>query len=153
MDKLKNPPFNTLIVYNRAYKGVFSMKKYLSTLILSLSLVLLFVLWGYSASKAAGSITIDSSLNYGTSYNYKFSSSKLYDKYAIEYIMYSKDSNQYFYEKNEYTSSTSLRNTNVNATINLVDLPLSPNSYNLSDDSLQINISFIKSSSPYSHQS
>lgn len=123
------------------------MKKYLSTLILSLSLVLLFVLWGYSASKAAGSITIDSSLNYGTSYNYKFSSSKLYDKYAIEYIMYSKDSNQYFYEKNEYTSSTSLRNTIVNATVKLEELPLSSNSYNLSEDVLQININFIKSSS------
>ena len=123
------------------------MKKYTSTLLLSLFLGLLVLLLGNNSIKAASSIEIDSSLNYGTSYNYKLSSSKNFDKYTIEYILYSKDSNQYYYAKNEYNSNVSLRNTQISASIDLLALETTATNYGLEVDSLQINVNFIKKNS------
>ena len=83
------------------------MKKYITTLIFTLFLGLTIMILGVNNVKAASNIDIDSSLNYGTSYNYKLTSSMNFDKYTIEYILYSKDSNQYYYAIDEYNSAVS----------------------------------------------
>ena len=63
------------------------MKKFVSKLILSITLAFLFVLLNSNVSFAASKITIDESINYNSTDTFIFSSSKVYDKYEIEYLM------------------------------------------------------------------
>ena len=120
------------------------MKNIIKSILLSITLSFLFIFVGTFKIDAASS-TIEANIDLKSSYSYSFSSSKIYDRYDIQYILYNAYQDKYYeYSTYKTIDNDNFRNDTINQTIYFSNLKETNNSYGMTQNTLTINITMTK---------